>query len=171
MEYGYDDKDYTLDSFDGIKVSVRGHLGDEYWQLAEVYVKDGCGIERLLKLVDAERDEWDSFSFGVQTVASVDDVVLDRLDDRRASALVRVFDDEFCYRCIDEETRRHRLEGIALVTGDWTHIGWQYAKLVSQVDETLLPEEDREFAKSHPPIISDFQAECLRKAVERRDEK
>lgn len=168
---GYDDKDYTLDSFDGIKVNVRGYLGDEYWQLAEVYVEDGCGIERLLRLVEAERGEWDDFSFGVQTVTSVDDVVLDRLRSMRTWALVRVFDDEFCYRCIDEEARRHRLEGIALVTGDWTHIGWQYAKLVSQVDETLLPEEDREFAKSHPPIIDHDQAERLRKAVERRDEK
>ena len=167
MEYGYDGRDYALDEFNGVKVSVRGHLGDEYWQLAEVYVEDGCGIERLLRLVEAERSEWDDFSFGVQTVTSIDDVVLDRLRSMRTWALVRVFDDEFVYRCIDESQRDERLEGIALVAGGSTQIGREYLKLVSQVDESLVPEEYKNLVETTPPIIDHDQAERLRRAVGR----
>lgn len=166
----YDDKDYTLDSFNGIKVSVKGTIGDESYRIADVYIEDGSGVERLVKLLDSERQEWVDFNYSVETVTSIDDVVYDELQNRRRSALVRTFLDEFEFKCIDSAARDARLDGIAEVAGDKSHIHTQYAALLYQIDESLVSEETRRWVETYPPIIDEDWASHLRKCVEKKPE-
>ena len=166
----YDEKNYELDSFNGVKVRISGILGDESWRVADVYIEDGAGVERLVKLVESERSEWDGFNYSIETVTSIDDVIYDELQERRKHALIRVFLDEFEYKTLDEAGRDAKLEGIAEITGGSSHIHSQYARLLYQIDESLVSESTREFAKGYPPIIDENWAAHLRKRVEKTTE-
>lgn len=161
----YDELDYTLESFDGVKVSVKGRLDDELYRIADVYIDDGAGIERLINLLNSERDEWNGFSFGIETVKPIDYVIDESRRSMERHALVGLFLDEFEYECVTEKERVERLQGIGMALNCTSHIFWRYSALVAQVDEELLPEEKREFAKTHPPIIDDNWAEQLRKSI------
>ena len=161
----YEEENHDLATFDGVKVKVLGQLGDSISQIADVYVDDGAGIERLVNLIESEKGEWDGFTYEVTTVDSIDSVIYDELQDRRRNALVRVFLDEFEYKTLDEKERDAKLDGIAEVAGDSAHIHSHYARLLYQIDESLVSEETREFAECYPPIIDERWAAQLRKSI------
>lgn len=161
----YDEMDYSLDSFNGVKVSVKGVLGDESYNVADVYIEDGSGVERLVKLLESERGEWDSFGFGVQTVTSIDMVIYDEMQHRRIEALVGLFFDQFEYKCIDEKGVEERLNGIAEVTGNRAQIGRQYMALLYQVDESLVPDDWKRIVEDHPRLVDERRLEIMRKYV------
>lgn len=161
----YEEKDYGLDRLNGIKVKALGRLCDESWQLAEVYVEDGAGIERLLRIVESERSEWDGFSFEVSTVDSIDDVIWEELQTRREWALVRLFYDEFEYKSVDEKGRDGRLEGIAEITGQPTQIYREYMALLYQVDESLVPDSWKCMVETYPKFVDDRTLEHMRKSI------
>ena len=161
----YEEENHDLATFDGVKVKVLGQLGDSISQIADVYVDDGAGIERLVNLIESEKGEWDGFTYEVTTVDSIDSVIYDELQDRRHAALVRVFLDEFEYKTLDEEGRNARLHGIADVTGEPTQIYRQYAALLYQIDESLVSEDTKRLVETHPPIIDERWAAQLRKSI------
>lgn len=167
----YEDKDFSLDSFNGVKVSVRGQVGDETFGIADVYIEDGSGIERLIKLVESERGKWDGFTYSVETVKSVDDVILEEFDHRRGAALKSLFLDEYEYCHLDEDAVNERLEGIAYVTGRAPWIRSEYLALKCQVDESLVPESKRAFHRSYPSMFKhDAQLERFREIAAKSKE-
>jgi len=161
----YEEENHDLATFDGVKVKVLGQLNESLWQIADVYVEDGNGIELLMKIAESARSDWDDLSYEVSTVGSIDSVIQDELHKRRKWALVRVFYDEFKYKCLDEKGRHERLKGIADITGQPTQIDREYMALLYQVDESLVPDDWKRFVDTYPQILDDRDYEQMRKCV------
>ena len=73
MNYEHDD--FDVSQFGGIEVTVIGQLGDETWRLGSAIVEDGTGIDRLINMVEHEKDEWDSFIYEVKTVRPISNLI------------------------------------------------------------------------------------------------
>ena len=162
------DCEYSIESFGGFKVGIQGQIGDEVWRVADIYIEDGEGIVRLLGFVSAERANWDSFLFEFDTAEPFDEFMQREHRkmnmDSEVDALVRVFMSEYEYKSIGESERREQLEGISLVTGD-RYVHSRYMALVCQIDESLVPEDSLEHARTYPHMIPEYQAEALRRSI------
>lgn len=165
----YEENDYSLDSFDGIRVKVMGSIEGKLHQIADVFIEDGTGIDLLVRLVEYSRSDWEDISYEVSTVRSIDDVVYDEIQGRQTSAFVRLFLDEFEYGEFDEKARYERLQGIAEITGGSTQISRRYMGFLYQIDKSLVPDGWEGLVEHYPPFVDERQLKELRKSLDKGD--